>query len=153
MLPPVCFTMPYTVERPRPVPRPAGFVVKKGSKIRDFVFSSMPHPVSVTASITYSPGITETCCAAYASSSVALLVSIVTVPPSGIASRALIARFMMTCSIWFGSAREGGGAPRRLANLFEILELPRVAVQLRRQEIRVADDRGQDVVEVVRDAA
>ena len=33
-----------------------------------------------------------------------LLVSIITRPPVGMASRALITRFMMTCSIWPGSA-------------------------------------------------
>jgi hypothetical protein len=32
--PPLCFTMPYTVARPSPVPCPFGLVVKKGSKIR-----------------------------------------------------------------------------------------------------------------------
>jgi hypothetical protein len=41
--------MPYTVERPSPVPCPTGFVVKKGSKTCWRVFRSMPSPVSVTA--------------------------------------------------------------------------------------------------------
>ena len=43
-----CFTMPYTVERPRPVPRPGSFVVKNGSKICVTVAASMPWPVSRT---------------------------------------------------------------------------------------------------------
>ncbi len=34
MSPNDCFTMPYTVASPRPVPRPGGFVVKNGSKAR-----------------------------------------------------------------------------------------------------------------------
>src|SRR5713226_3877169 len=46
--------MPYTVERPRPVPF-APLVVKNGSKMRDWVSLSMPRPVSAMASMTYSP--------------------------------------------------------------------------------------------------
>ena len=37
MYPPVCFTMPYTVESPRPVPLPTSLVVKNGSKRCDLV--------------------------------------------------------------------------------------------------------------------
>ena len=33
MCPPLCLTMPKTVERPRPVPLPCSLVVKNGSKI------------------------------------------------------------------------------------------------------------------------
>ena len=32
MLPPLCFTIPYTVASPSPVPLPIGLVVKNGSK-------------------------------------------------------------------------------------------------------------------------
>ena len=53
----------------------------------------MPLPVSVIANSTYCPGSTSTCRAAYASSRAAFAISIVSLPPSGIASRALIARF------------------------------------------------------------
>ncbi len=52
MSPPLCLTMPYTVARPRPVPFPGPFVVKKGSNTRERVCSSIPSPVSVTSSIT-----------------------------------------------------------------------------------------------------
>jgi hypothetical protein len=45
--PPLCFTMPYTVARPSPVPFPFSLVVKNGSKRRRFVSSSMPTPVSL----------------------------------------------------------------------------------------------------------
>ena len=31
--PPACWTIPYTVDNPNPVPVPTGFVVKKGSKM------------------------------------------------------------------------------------------------------------------------
>src|SRR5680860_735170 len=37
MFPPDCFTIPYTVERPNPVPLPSFLVVKKGSKMRSAV--------------------------------------------------------------------------------------------------------------------
>jgi hypothetical protein len=52
MPPPLCATMPYTVESPSPVPLPRPFVVKNGSKTRARVAASMPDPVSVTASST-----------------------------------------------------------------------------------------------------
>src|SRR5690349_13203351 len=52
MSPPLCLTMPYTVERPSPVPLPGSLVVKNGSNTRVRVASSMPVPVSVTASTT-----------------------------------------------------------------------------------------------------
>ena len=52
MNPPDCFTIPYTVARPRPVPFPTSLVVKNGSKMRAWVTASMPIPVSDTASIT-----------------------------------------------------------------------------------------------------
>ena len=58
MYPPDCFTIPYTVASPRPVPLPFSLVVKNGSKSLAMVASSMPHPVSVTASSTYLPGTT-----------------------------------------------------------------------------------------------
>ncbi len=42
---------------PRPVPLPAGLVVKKGSNTRSRTSGAMPHPVSVTAIVTYSPAL------------------------------------------------------------------------------------------------
>src|SRR5713226_6411872 len=53
--PPLCLTIPYTVASPRPVPLPAGLVVKKGSKIWRRVFSSIPCPVSDTSRTTQFP--------------------------------------------------------------------------------------------------
>ena len=44
MKPPLLLTMPWTAARPRP--RPVNLVVKKGSKIRALVSSSMPEPLS-----------------------------------------------------------------------------------------------------------
>jgi hypothetical protein len=51
MAPPLCSTMPRTVAKPRPVPLPVSFVVKKGSKMCSCIWASMPTPVSRTASI------------------------------------------------------------------------------------------------------
>src|SRR5688500_19790047 len=53
--PPLCVTMPYTVDRPRPVPLPGPLVVKNGSNTRACVAASMPVPVYSTASITCGP--------------------------------------------------------------------------------------------------
>ena len=44
-----CLTKPYTVLRPRPVPRPDCLVVKNGSNARSFTSSGMPAPLSTTA--------------------------------------------------------------------------------------------------------
>src|SRR5262249_48846461 len=46
MSPPDCFTIPYAVESPSPVPRPGSFVVKNGSKICAIVSCDIPWPVS-----------------------------------------------------------------------------------------------------------
>lgn len=48
--------MPNTVLSPRPVPRSAGLVVKKGSNMRSFTSADIPCPVSSTLSPTYRPG-------------------------------------------------------------------------------------------------
>ena len=52
MPPPLCATIPYTVERPRPVPIPSCFVVKNGSKMCGRTSSAIPGPSSATASVT-----------------------------------------------------------------------------------------------------
>jgi hypothetical protein len=52
MCPPLCWTIPYTVARPSPVPLPGPLVVKNGSKIRAITSGVMPRPVSLTASRT-----------------------------------------------------------------------------------------------------
>ena len=97
-----------------PVPLPCSFVVKNGSKMRARVSASMPLPVSLTASTTYAPGATSP-----ASPRVRRRrarrsrVSIVSVPPRGIASRALTARFRITCSSWPGSALHAAERPAR----------------------------------------
>ena len=77
MWPPLCLTMPYTVARPSPVPLPGSLVVKNGSKMRARVASSMPVPVSVTASIDVAARSARRACAESASSSSTFAVSIV----------------------------------------------------------------------------
>ncbi len=70
---------------------PIGLVVKNGSKILSSTSEGMPSPVSATSIATKSP-------ASGASSSTALRAPIVTVPPSGMASRALITRLSSAVS-------------------------------------------------------
>src|SRR5215472_6429013 len=53
MLPPCCFTMmSWLSERPRPVPSPAGLVVKNGSNRRARALSGIPAPLSRTRTST-----------------------------------------------------------------------------------------------------
>jgi len=52
MKPPVCLTMPYTVDSPSPVPLPTSLVVKNGSKILSMISVGMPVPVSSTSTST-----------------------------------------------------------------------------------------------------
>ena len=133
-------------------------------------------------------------------------ISMVSVPPSGIASWALTARFRITCSIWLGSAftcpsasskrkasstcspisrrqhalhparrrrvrlmidrledllpaerqelaRERGGALAGVPDLQQVGAQRGVARQVERRQLRGAVDHGQQVVEVVGDAA
>ena len=57
MPPPDWVTMPYTVDKPRPVPLSFGLVVKNGSKRWAATPSLMPVPVSATVSLAYRPGV------------------------------------------------------------------------------------------------
>ena len=104
MVPPLCFTMPYTVDKPRPVPLPDSFVVKNGSKIRATVAGSIPPPVSRNDSLTCGPGCAGRCSAANLASRSTSRVSMARVPPVAMASRALTAKFRMICSICTVSA-------------------------------------------------
>ena len=62
----------------------------------------MPVPVSVTSMQTYSPG-DNAGASALSPSKLTLAVEITSLPPSGIASRALIARLSSALSSWLGS--------------------------------------------------
>ncbi len=96
------------------MPAPAALVVKNGSKRCLATSSSIPWPVSETASRTCGPAAPSPCWATCASSTSTLAVSIVSAPPPGIASRALAARLRITRSIWARSASIGArsGASR-----------------------------------------
>ena len=98
--PPLCCTMPYTMERPRPVPPLPAFVVKKGSKTWARVFSSMPWPVSRTVSGDLASGSRPAAAGLSRRPSRGRAC-----PRAGIASRAFTARFMSTWSICAGSTR------------------------------------------------
>lgn len=54
--PSCCFTMPYTVGRPSPIPLPTSLVVKKGSNSLARFSSEIPTPVSVTVKRANLPG-------------------------------------------------------------------------------------------------
>src|SRR3954451_10040714 len=94
------------MDRPSPVPFPAGLVVKKGSKARAATSGGMPVPVSVTQMATYWPrGMSRSMAATW--STQVFAVSTVTRPPSGMASRALRQRLRMAFSSWLGSQKHG----------------------------------------------
>ena len=100
--PPCCLTMVFTVANPKPLPRPELLVVKNGSNRCDRVSASMPYPVSVTVNWMQrargrliSPGA--------GSQLVEFLVSKVTRPPCGIASRAFRTRLKRICRTCAGS--------------------------------------------------
>src|SRR5260221_8488 len=80
---------------PRPEPLPISLVVKNGSKARLSVASSIPIPVSCTAIRMNSPAESPL---GTLSVTPRLVIVIVRMPPSGIASRALIARFLIISS-------------------------------------------------------
>ena len=112
--PPDCVTMPYAVDKPRPVPLPATLVVKNGSKMRARVAASMPEPVSLTDSTTQRPAGTPRRCDSAASTTSTFSVAMASAPPEGMASRALMTRLTTTCSSWPASART---LPRRSASV------------------------------------
>jgi hypothetical protein len=103
--PPLCVMIPWAMARPSPVPFPISFVVKNGSNILAMVSSSIPHPESVMTTRTIWPIGMCRVHAEQSGSHVQFSTLMVSVPPPGMASRALTAMFMMTCSICPGSIR------------------------------------------------
>ena len=81
--------------RPRPVPLPVSFVVKKGSNTRARTPGDIPVPVSVTVISTQRTGSIPSCAPGSPR-----LMEMLNVPPFGIASRALTARLMRAASNW-----------------------------------------------------
>ena len=55
MVPPCSSMMLRHSDRPSPVPSPAGFVVKNGSKMRERISGGMPRPVSAISTRTRPP--------------------------------------------------------------------------------------------------
>jgi len=103
---PLCsFTISETTESPSPVPCPFNFVVKKGSKILSFILSFIPIPVSEIERQAYPPGRQTPCVSVSPASRLSSFVSMVRVPPSGMASRAFAEMFMMIWLICDMSAR------------------------------------------------
>ncbi len=87
--PPDCSTKPATIDNPSPVPLPAALVVKNGSVTRSMSSGGMPEPSSLTRMRRYSR---ERSAEEGRSPPSARSIATRTVPPSGIASRALIRR-------------------------------------------------------------
>ena len=83
---------------------PIGLVVKNGSKAFSTTSGVMPEPLSLTQSEMYWPGARSRSRAARPSSQ-RFAVSMVILPPSGMASRALMHRFSSAFSSWLGSTR------------------------------------------------
>ena len=92
------------------MPLPGSLVVKNGSIACLSTSGLMPCPVSLTVSTTYSPGWAFAMRPATSASSVTWRVSIVSIPPLGMASRALIARLMIALSMSPGLAEVWQGS-------------------------------------------
>ena len=87
---------------PARCPGRVGLVVKNGSKARAITSGVMPVPVSLTHSETYCPGGDVALARGARRSSHLLPVSMVSRPPSGMASRALMQRLSSAFSSWRG---------------------------------------------------
>src|SRR3990167_6241068 len=75
--------IPYTIASPSPVPFPTPLVVKNGSNILSFVFSSIPSPVSETDTRAYRPTLPYPCVFINLLSTSAMSVIIPKNPPLG----------------------------------------------------------------------
>src|SRR6266480_101577 len=98
IVPPCSLTIPYVMDKPRPVPFPTSLVVKNGSKIRRSSPDGIPCPVSTNA-ISTAAEPTE------AEMRIALR------SESATASRAFVNRLMNTCSREIGSRLTGAARP------------------------------------------
>jgi len=105
MYPPLCLTMPYTVDKPRPVP----FVPLVVKKVRKYALGFVIHAVAGIADGDHHVVARRQRCV---NTGVVCIERDVAgldgeLSPEGMASRAFTARFMMTCSICPPSARTG----------------------------------------------
>ena len=103
-MPPSCAARPWTIDRPRPVPLPTPLVEKNGSIARASV--SLVHADAGVADGDADIVAGAQVRAVRGRGSIALRSH--SVPPRGMASRALIARLRIASSSWFGSTRAGG---------------------------------------------
>ena len=81
--------------------------MKKGSKTRAITLAGIPEPESHTSTTTYRSEIKVSSGASRAPT------RMVSLPPLGIASRALIARFKTANSSWLASARVHSSSPSK----------------------------------------
>ena len=140
--PPWASTMFFTTGRPNPVPRPAGLVVKNGSKTRFWSCSRMPSPLSATASPSHD--------------SPSRKVRTVTFPPAWIAPPSVVAVFSLTVLFVTHSLAEAAflsdaivlmtPRPGRIARIIPV-PLPRPRVP----EMRLSDEFAALVAELNRD--
>ena len=94
--------------KPNPLPRSSALVLKNGSKTCCSTSLDMPSPVSLTSSTTWGPALRPS-----TARSAAMITSATasrSIPPAGIASLALIARFRMALSSCVGSINATIGA-------------------------------------------
>ena len=105
MCPPLCSTIPYTVESPSPVPFPGSLVVKNGSKMRAWLAGPCPRRCRSPPARRRSRRAPRSAARARRRRSARGWPWRSRVrPPWGIASRAFTTRLISTCSIWPGSA-------------------------------------------------
>ena len=88
MCPPREVTMPWQIDRPRPVPTPGALVVKNGSKMRGRISGRIPSPLSATSSTALS----------FASGRMEILMTFSGARTSCIDCAALSSRLRSTCS-------------------------------------------------------
>ena len=105
--------MPRAVASPSPVPRPTGFVVKKGSNRCASTSGDMPWPVSATERRAHARPRTRSSAGSASAGTTVDASATVTVPWSPIASRALASRFRTTACSCVVSARTRPASGRR----------------------------------------
>ena len=93
------------LDSPSPVPLPEGLVVKKGSNARASTSGVMPSPVSVDLELHVVARLRAFLVCESCRVNVRSAVAMVSAPPSGMASRALIARLSSAISSWLASQK------------------------------------------------
>ena len=94
--PPTSATIPWTSDKPRPVPAPTPLVVKNGSNTRSSTLGSMPVPVSRTVRHTCGPGTNSPWNTERRSRTSTRSSRTSSMPPAGIACTAFVHKFITT---------------------------------------------------------